>query len=278
MIQHKFNKFQKYVAPQRTNFNLVKPPFRPSLSQSNIICHYCGILGHEASNCQKKKRQQALAQNQSNNFTKDKNHIYALNTIFSNPKVSLVWILDCGASQHMTSSKSLFHDYHELPTFKTILLGDNNFYKATGYGLVLFKLKTRELLLLTNILHIPGLAKHLLSIVQVSANNTIITFKNDQAIITTNSMLSIRLIIPKKDNLYPLDIGVEPTSLNFNITIKSNPNLESLCSHYCIGHLKAQYLRIMQIVNLVIRLPPINLYFNLCNCRSTQNPSIPLWH
>ena len=164
MIQSKSSKFQKYATPQRTTFNLVKPPFTPCLLQSNIICEYCDILGHKSLHCQKKKCQQALAQNQSNNFTKDKNHVHALGTVLSSPKVSLFWFLDFGMNQHMIPFKSLFCDYYELPTSRAILLEGNSSHQATDYGSVLLKSRTLELLLLTNILQIPTLTRHLLSI------------------------------------------------------------------------------------------------------------------
>jgi hypothetical protein len=75
----------------------------------------------------------------------------------------------------MSLIQTLFRDYQVLSDPETKLLGDNSTYNALGQSL-----------LIKDVLYVIGLAKNLLSVVQItSTGNTIVTFTHDQCIIKT---------------------------------------------------------------------------------------------
>jgi hypothetical protein len=86
----------------------------------------------------------------------------------------------------MSLIQTLFRDYQVLSDPETKLLGDNSTYNALGFGSVLLKLNIGQSLLIKDVLYVIGLAKNLLSVVQItSTGNTIVTFTHDQCIIKT---------------------------------------------------------------------------------------------
>jgi hypothetical protein len=80
----------------------------------------------------------------------------------------------------MSSIQTLFRDYQVLLGSKTIVLGDNNTYKALDFGSVFFKFNICQSLFIKDILYIPRLTKNLFLVVQItSTGNTIMTFTHD---------------------------------------------------------------------------------------------------
>ena len=72
-----------------------------------------------------------------------------------NAKQSLhkTWIVDSGASDHMTGDSSMFHTYTPCHKNLNIRIADGTLSKVSGFGLVVID---RELVL-TSVLHVPTL-------------------------------------------------------------------------------------------------------------------------
>ena len=172
--------------PRATSYSRNNSSFASSSNSSSnkIICHYYGISGHKALDCRKKKRNQTLLVGQSsgesrphtNNFMKEEGPLYLFTTITINPGTSPCWFLYFGASQHMTPNQSFFHHFQNLPKSKTIVLGNNSSYQATGFGIVQIQLSTGQCLFIQNVLYISSLAKNLLSIAQITTTGHTILF------------------------------------------------------------------------------------------------------
>lgn len=73
------------------------------------------------------------------------------------------WIIDNGASRHMTRESVKIHTLSKEPSSHALELGDNNNYAVKGMGSTSLKLKNRENIHLNNILYVPGSKKNLLS-------------------------------------------------------------------------------------------------------------------
>lgn len=105
-----------------------------------------------------------------------------------------------------------------------------------------------------------GLTKNLLSMAQItSTSNTIITFTCTQCIIRTKfpeSSKHLKLCLNKAGSLFSLGIGVTPSNFNYSATTLSQPEIESLKWHYCLGHSSIRSLTLMHSHNLVHGLPP----------------------
>lgn len=76
------------------------------------------------------------------------------------------WILDTGATNHMTGARS---DFFELDTGVrgTVKFGDSSIVNIEGHGTVLVNLKNGDHNALTGVYHIPRLTTNIISIGQL---------------------------------------------------------------------------------------------------------------
>ena len=71
---------------------------------------------------------------------------------------SAPWIIDSGASDHMTSFSNLFKSYSSCPGNQTIRIADGTFSPIAGL------IKISDTIELQSVLHVPNLACNLLSV------------------------------------------------------------------------------------------------------------------
>lgn len=144
--------------------------------RQDFNCHYCGKKGHIARNCF--KRRDKSENNKDNEKSKRKtNSDDSANleaflvsgsdccTRIMNSDVKDVWILDSGASKHMSFRQEWFIDL-DGSYKETVSLGDDSVCKVMGRGTILIKrLVNNEWLdgKLENVLYIPSLRRNLFS-------------------------------------------------------------------------------------------------------------------
>ena len=69
------------------------------------------------------------------------------------------WIIDSGASRHMTRESKQIQALSKDPSSHAVELGDNKSYAVRGLGSTSLKLENGSKLHLNNILYVPGLKK-----------------------------------------------------------------------------------------------------------------------
>lgn len=103
----------------------------------------------------------------NNNTTNNNNNRYseAYMASVSGPTIHNmnVWVVDSGATSHMTPHKSLLFDYHKFETPHPVYLGDGKRHEAPGFGRVKFTCNNRSGHL-TEVLWIPQLKENLFSV------------------------------------------------------------------------------------------------------------------
>ena len=119
------------------------------------------------------------------------------------------WIIDSGASSHMSWEREIFTTYKELNN-STVKVGDGRTLKVAGEGTVLVKVlsESRKPITLTmnRVLHVPEMSCNLMSVRQIAENGFSINFKDQQCRISNKRG---RLVAKgaKQGNLYILDGG-----------------------------------------------------------------------
>ena len=91
------------------------------------------------------------------------NELYVLSCRFK----STPWIIDSGASDHMTNSSNMFESYSPCPRNKKVQIADGNFSPIAGKGLI----KISEGIDLKSVLHVPKLTCNLLSVSKLSRDS-----------------------------------------------------------------------------------------------------------
>lgn len=116
--------------------------------RKNFICHYCGKKGHFARNCFKKRDQlknYKESEKAKRNTYDNPANIDPFLTLESNCLSQVldletedVWILDSGASKHMSFRREWFVELDE--SYKeTVSLGDNSTCEVKGRGIIFIK-------------------------------------------------------------------------------------------------------------------------------------------
>jgi hypothetical protein len=74
------------------------------------------------------------------------------------------WLIDCGASRHMTEFRDLLTNLVEKETNLHVVLGDDARYNVKGVGTSTFQLDSNMHLQLSEVLYVPGMKRNLVSI------------------------------------------------------------------------------------------------------------------
>jgi gag-polypeptide of LTR copia-type/Integrase core domain/GAG-pre-integrase domain/Zinc knuckle len=133
---------------------------RPSGSKEreSRSCYYCGKTGHLKKDCFKKKAEEAK--------TSSGKASIALTATGSKIAGPTDWILDSGASRHITYNSSILVNQREAIGARTIVYGNGMEVqpRAEGEVLVLEECDTGALLYLEKVLYEPGASANLLSV------------------------------------------------------------------------------------------------------------------
>jgi hypothetical protein len=87
-----------------------------------------------------------------------------------------MWIIDSGASRHMTGDQAKLSNLNEKKTSYKVELGDKITYPVEGFGQASVKLKIGNNVHLRNVLYVPCLEKNLVSISCLEDKGNIIAF------------------------------------------------------------------------------------------------------
>ena len=92
------------------------------------------------------------------------------------------WLVDSGASKHMTGFKDYLSTLIERESPQKVKLGDDYQYPIKGVGEASYKLESGKLLKMKNVLYVPGLKKNLLSISGLEKKGFRVAFVDGQVL------------------------------------------------------------------------------------------------
>ena len=92
------------------------------------------------------------------------------------------WLVDSGASKHMTGFKDYLSTLIERESSQKVKLGDDYQYPIKGVGEASYKLESGELLKMKDVLYVPGLKKNLLSISGLEKKGFRVAFVDGQVL------------------------------------------------------------------------------------------------
>ena len=74
------------------------------------------------------------------------------------------WLIDSGASRHMTGYQKLLSDLDKRKSNQNVILGDDARYAVRGVGATSFQLKSEKTLKMKDVLHVPGMTSNLVAV------------------------------------------------------------------------------------------------------------------
>jgi hypothetical protein len=179
------------------------------------------------------------------------------------------WIIDSGASDHMTYSHTLFNSYSPCAGNLKIRIADGTLSPIAGTGSV----KISDHITLNPVLHVPNLSCNLLSISQLTKNSNCFAkfFPSHcqfQDLLSGKTIGSAR----ESDGLYYFDNpGSVVVSQSFFSVNKNDP----LLWHARLGHPNFMYLKKMY-PNLFINKDISSIQCEICELAKHHRTSFPV--
>jgi hypothetical protein len=129
-------------------------------------CWKCGKTGHYKKDCKSKKVEKpkgfdSTSSTEAKTSTEEGGDVYLAST--STHVDRDVWLIDSGASYHMTPHREWFSEYEKYDG-GDVFLGDDSTTKILGRGRVKLLLKDGRIRTLPGVLYIPKLARSLISV------------------------------------------------------------------------------------------------------------------
>lgn len=93
------------------------------------------------------------------------------------------WLVDSGASRHMTGNKDFLENFKELKVTSQVELGDDANYEIRGIGSVSFHLDSVDSLHFEDVLFVPGLTKNLISVGVIEEKGHRVVFIEKKALL-----------------------------------------------------------------------------------------------
>lgn len=184
---------------------------RAGFDIAKVKCYGCKKTGHFHRDCKDKNAKPYVPKHQSTS-SKNENQdtieevVYAEGLVAeANVAVSETdWILDSGASDHMSYDRQSFHNYVSLNEPKEVRLGDSGMTLGVGRGDVrLLAIVDDEHvpIVLRDVLHVPKIRRKLISIGMATSNGSKGEITST-SILLRNSDGRVILVGEKQGNLY----------------------------------------------------------------------------
>jgi hypothetical protein len=183
---------------------------------SKVKCFHCHKKGHYASQCPERKkggnRMQpevaASTRAQADEFAKKFEQTkFLLVSQTSLGTISVgAWLIDSGATCHMTGARELFESFTESDSDVHVELGMGTKHAVKGSGIVPFQMESGGMLRVMDVLWVPELRRSVLSVSTIEKKGFDVLFQDGQALIKprgsssdTTTVLGVR-----ESNLYRL--------------------------------------------------------------------------
>ena len=206
-------------------------------------CFYCGKPGHIARFCYKAKNKE---QEQTKNAKDDDDYTFVMRNE-THSKSMCKWIMDSGASKHMTLHKAAF-DTYEVITPRNVHLDDNNVVQAIGMESIVVEAilegKINQIHI-KDMLHVSKLHANLLSVSKLVSNDLKIQFNLNECIVKSCNGEAIA-IAPRKRNLYEINFVKVHEAEATNLVQSPTGDGALELWHRCLGHLNVKGVHTLQ--------------------------------
>ena len=206
-------------------------------------CFYCKRRGHIKKDCRKRKYDIKKGKfNRYDDHTENVQVAFLTDKAASDTKGQ--WILDSGASSHMTCNKSWINNFKEPNEHEYVKLGDGRKIDVCGSGEVCVQVyngsKGSEIML-KNVLYVPNLATNLISLPKTTLNGLKVFFAGNSCTISTKHGKTCAKGI-KKGNLYTL-MGKARSSVQTEESMFMEEQNRTRLWHFRFGHLNFDDLK-----------------------------------
>jgi hypothetical protein len=120
------------------------------------------VVNEEAKPQEEPQRRQTRAATREQELQKEHYLVSALSGTIT--KSDEIWLIDSGASKHMTGFKQNLENYQDRNYKAKVELGDDGTYEIKGFGSISFQFHSGTIFHINEIIYVPGLKKNLISV------------------------------------------------------------------------------------------------------------------
>ena len=226
------------------------------------VCYLCGEIGHFRKDCPKNLHQKLskpkhkgksaclVSQGESCSDTESDEKVFGVSSQSHNPNV---WIVDSGASSHMTQRKELLVNYEEFDKPQKVSMGDGHMVEACGKGDIQFTMtfeKDRsKRVTMQNALYVPKLTCSLFSVRATVMKGNTVKFENGSCLIYDRNgiLLGTGSLVDKLYYLKCKSVTQESIAIATGSKVENKVDLW----HQRLGHLNEVQLKEMVSQDLV---------------------------
>jgi hypothetical protein len=218
--------FNKAFKDKKTS---ATPSHEHRKDNSRIQCFRCDKYGHIARDCPARKKGRQLAStvnvdpepHQRDEDIKDEAFFFISALSGTVPTNNDIWLIDSGASRHMTGYRDQLIDLVEKESHLHVVLGDNAKYTMKGVGTSTFQLDSDIPLQLSEVLYVPGMKRNLIFVSALEDKRYKVTFSEGKVLAwhKNSHMDYARVIGVRENSLYRLTVRLVQVLLHDTITL-----------------------------------------------------------
>ncbi|KAE8710792.1 hypothetical protein F3Y22_tig00110319pilonHSYRG00355 [Hibiscus syriacus] len=226
-----------------------------SRSKKNLKCYNCGKKGHLKKDCWSLNKN-SNPQGNTANTSEDGDALCceASTTVEGRKRYADIWLIDSGATYHMTSRREWFHHYKPVSGGYVHSCNDHAL-EIVGVGTIKLKMYDGTIKFVRDVRHVKGLKKNLLSY-RLLDNNA-------SKIETRKGIMKVfrgALVVLKGEkiaaNLYMLK---GETLLEAEASVASCSSDSAMLWHQKLGHMSEQEMKVLVEQNLLPGLTKVSL-------------------
>ena len=261
-----------------------KPGRQETVEKSPLKCYWCQREGHFQRDCPFKHKQPKKWYNKSVKYrARAARHQYVYSEsdsdspgdidarafVASLDKTSGVrWIIDSGATRHMTFQRELLVDYCQFSSPEKVGLGDGRTVDAFGTGRVKVSMPLGRgkqfATSMTGVLYVPQLSCNLFSVSAAALKGNVVQFGHPKCWIRDKNGKLVgkgQLV----DKMYHLHCKIIPAPKAEQTSVASNQGNKADLWHQRLGHINEDHLKRIAKKKLVKGMDyPIDVEMNFC--------------
>jgi len=224
---------------------------------NQVRCFGCSGIGHFIRDCPRRKKTDNYMPTykaktaEENNSASDSDG--AFNTALHSEEATQMgtWLIDSGASAHMTHDRNLLLNYHEFEKHSKVGLGDGSTVEAVGVGNVCVRMVFTGIeskkAVLYDVLYVPKLRCNLFSVRAAAGKGNMLQFGHTRCWIWDKNR-KLRGMGSLVDKLYQLDCEAVPREHASVATMQRN---DIDLWHQRLGHLNGPQVKEMILQEVV---------------------------